>query len=199
MMMSHNKPFYLLNGTIFSTPEDSSNLLEINEVFREESLIDARRKAFNKFQSYLDVFLESLGFAYTSYEDTVKKLNDFVDSHRIEYAGNIPELGQLELDFDKGLFLYLVTDPSDTYTTKEGKLIYNKKYLVHFFNNNFDNYWRAAFNDLKEEYAFYVTHLIESGREKCSINTATRFKEQKMVNILTSPIGFQRIIDNTRK
>jgi hypothetical protein len=199
MMMSHNKPFYLLNGTIFSTPEDLSNLLEVNEVFREESLIDARRKAFNKFQSYLEVFLQSLDYAYTSYEDTVKKLNAFVDSHRIEYAGNNPELGQLEIDFDKGLFLYLVTDPSDTYTTKEGKLTYNQKYLVHFFNNNFDNYWRAVFNDLQEEFGFYLTHQIESGREKCSIKTTTRFKEQKLVNILSSPIDFQRINHNTRK
>lgn len=190
-----NTPFYLLQGTIFRTQENLNDLIEIDEVFYAENLINARQKAFQRFQSYLDVFLDSIGHPYQSYEDAIETLADFVNSYKLEYAAKNIDLGRLDTDFDKGLFLYLVTDPSDTFTTKEGTLIYNQKYLLHFFNNNFNNYWRPVFNDLKDEYWFYKTHNYTFENQSCKINTGKQFDKKKIVDILQSPINFQKLID----
>lgn len=192
-----NTPFYLLQGTIFRSQENLNDLIEINEVFYHENLINARQQAFQKFQSYLDVFLDSLGHPYQSYEDAIEILADFVNSYRLQYAANRIELGRVDVDFDKGMFLYLVTDPTDTYTTKEGSLIYKQKYLLHFFNNNFDDYWQAVLNDLMDEFQFFKTHQIDLGNQSYKINTAKYFKEKKIVDILPSPIDFQKIINDT--
>ncbi len=47
--MKNNTPFYLLQGTIIPSKENLNDLLEINEIFENDSLIAARKNAFNKF------------------------------------------------------------------------------------------------------------------------------------------------------
>ena len=187
-----NNPFYLLQGTIFRTQEDLKNLIEINEVFSDESLIVARRNVFRKYQSYVDVFLDSIGSKYKSFSRAVQELQDFVNSYKVQYVGKNADLGKVEVDFDKGLFIYLVTDPSDTYTTKEGELIYNKKILIHFFNADFKNFWEAALKGLQLEANFYLSNKLDTNNELQII----KHKANKFYKILTSPINYQKIIDN---
>lgn len=187
-----NNPFYLLQGTIFRTQENLNDLIEINEVFSNESLIVARRNAFRKYQSYVDVFLDSIGSKYKTYNDAIQKLQDFVNSYRVEYAANNPDLEQVDVDFDKGLFIYLVIDPSDTYRTKEGELIYNKKVLIHFFNADFENYWKAALQGLQVETDFYLTNKFDASNELQLI----KHTAGNSYSIFFSPINYQKIIDN---
>ncbi len=133
------------------------------------------------------MFLDSLGCKYSSYNTAIKKLDNFINSHRVEYPMNYPDLGEIEVDFDKGLFIYLVTNPSDTYTTLEGELIYNQKILVHFFNAKFERYWGAAFDGLRTEFIFFKTNNLDTAQEVREIKTSDNHTSR----ILSSPIAFQ--------
>lgn len=53
------KFFYQVQGTMFRSKGNENDLIEVNEIFKEENPIIARVKAFNHFQSYIEVFLES--------------------------------------------------------------------------------------------------------------------------------------------
>jgi len=114
-------PLYLLQGTLFRTQSKLYDLIEINEIFQDINPILARDQVFSKYQSYVDVFLESQGLVYESNNQVGKELAIFINSHQEQYAFNNPVLGQFDVDFDKGLFIYLVTDPMDVFTTLEGE------------------------------------------------------------------------------
>lgn len=185
------KPFYLLQGTIFRTQGNLTDLIEINEEFQDESLIESRKRAFSKCQSYVDVLLESQGLKYESHKQAEKNLNVFFDSKRLEFPLKNPKLGQVESDFDKGLFIYLVTDPTDLFTTLEGRQIYNSKHLIHFINRKFDSFNEMVLRELHLELEFYKKNRFCIKDHKCDIYITTLFKEQ-VIPILKTPIEFQR-------
>jgi hypothetical protein len=191
-MQAMIKPFYLLQGTIFRTQDDLTNLIEINEAFKDESLIEARKKAFSKCQSYIDVLLESQGLKYESHKQAEKNLNVFFDSKSLEFPMKNQELGQVDSDFDKGLFIYLVTDPTDLFTTLEGKQIYNAKHLIHFFNREFESFNVMVLRELHLELEFYKKNRFYIKDHKCDIYISTLFKEQ-VIPILKTPIEFQKL------
>ena len=186
-------PIYLLNGTIFRTQENLTDLIEINEVFQDKNPIVAREKVFSKYQSYVDIFLESQGLEYESYEQAEKNLSDFIDSYKLEFVMNNPDLGQVDIDFDKGLFIYLVTDPTDIFTTKEGEIIYNKKHLIHFINNQFTNLKDATFNALCKEFEFYKINGYDIKNYKCEVDISGLFEDEKIISTLKTPIDFQKL------
>lgn len=191
------KPLYLLKGTIYRSQSNLEDLVEINEVFQDKDLLVAREKAFSKCQSYIDVFLESINKEYKSYELAIVELESFVNSYKKSYALNNPESVEFEIDFDKGLFIYLVTDSTDTYTTKEGVLIYNKKILVHSFDNQINQNWRYLCNGLIKEYEYFESNkflkqMLNNGIKELFV---TDFETR---HILNSPIDIQSFIHANR-
>lgn len=153
-----NTPFYLLKGTIYRNLDNEKNLIEINEVFQNDSLLEARKQAFSKLRSYIDVFLESISKEYSSHWQVVNDLESFIKSSKVQFAMNNPALGKMDSDFDKGLFLYLVTDPSDVYITKEGDTVYNKKITVYSFSNETLEDTNIIRSGLEKEYQFYINN-----------------------------------------
>jgi len=190
-------PLYLLQGTLFRNQDDLTDLIEINEEFQNMSLIESRKRAFSKFQSYVDVLLESQSLIYESHEQAEKDLNVFYSPINIKYSSNNPGLIQIDKDFDKGLFLYLVTDPTDIFTTLEGEQIYNKKHLIHFINGKFDTFKGLVFNALQTELDFYKRNRISIKGHKCGIYIWRLFKNVKIIPILKTPIDFQKLLEVT--
>ena len=182
-------PLYLLQGTIFRNQDNLTDLIEINEVFQDDSLIEARKRAFSKYQSYIDVFLESLGLVYESHEQTKRRLNHFFDSKRMQFPLRNPELGKVVVDFDKGLFIYLVTDSSDIFTTLEGRQIYNAKHLVHFIYGKTESLNELVLKELKLEFEFYESNGFSIKDHKCIICISGLF-EDKAIPILKTPFEF---------
>ena len=183
-------PLYFLQGTIFRTQDNLNNLIEIYEEFRDESLIVARKRAFSKCQSYVDVLLESQGLMYESHKQAEQNLNVFFNSNKLEFAMKNTELGQVEVDFDKGLFIYLVTDSSDIFTTLEGQQIYNAKHLIHFINLKFESFNKMVLRELHIEFEFYKRNRFNLKDQKCDIYISELFKD-KVIPILKTPIEFQ--------
>jgi len=186
-------PLYLIQGTLFRYQDDLTDLIEINEEFQDLSLIDSRKRAFGKFQSYVDVLLESQGLKYESYEQAVRDLNVFFTPVNLNTPMNDPDINQIDRDFDKGLFLYLVTDPTDIFTTLEGEQIYNKKHLIHFINCKFETFSELVFNALQLELDFYNRNRISIKGHKCGIYISRLFEDVKIIPILKTPIDFQKL------
>ena len=184
--------YYLLQGTLFRSQSNLNDLIEIHEVFQDENLIAARERVFNKYQSYVDVFLESRGMVYESYELAEKELSIFIDSYRKHYALNNPDLGPVDLDFDKGLFIYLVTDSTDVFLTYEGEKIYNKKHLVHSIITNSEFIKEFVFKGLQAECAFYKSNGFSIKAYNCEIEIPGLYGDKKSVSILKTPIDFQK-------
>ena len=123
-----SKIFYQLKGTMFRSKNNETNFIEINEIFVDESPIVAREKAFNTYQNYIDVFLQAKEKEYISHEQTVIELKDFTSSYKREFLkfGN-EIIDEIDLDFDKGLNIYMVYQNSPIFKTVEGEVIYENK------------------------------------------------------------------------
>lgn len=159
-MNKQNNPFYLLKGTVFRSSDNEKNLIEVNEIFQNKSLLEARKQAFSKLYSYIDVFLESIGKEYSTHCEAVKDLESFIKSSKVQFALNNPDLGKVDSDFDKGLTIYLVTDSSNIYRTKEGQIIYNNKIPVYAFSNSFHLDKELIYPGLEHEYLFYISNKL---------------------------------------
>ena len=70
---------------MFRSRGNDTNLIEVNEIFKDDNPIIAREKAFKCFQNYIDVFLDSKGLQYISHEETERVLHDFFNSHEKKY------------------------------------------------------------------------------------------------------------------
>ena len=186
-----SNPIYHLKGTLYRTQDNLKDLVEIDEVFEDASPIVAREKAFSRYQSLIDVFLQSKDLEYQSHEQAEEKMTDFVDSYKKEYALGNPDL-EIDVDFDKGLYIYFITDPNDTFTTKEGVVTYNKKHLIHYLDNQFDSYHGDVLTSLRSEYKYYKDNSYDIKDYKCDINTSVIFEDTPFVTILNTPLNFQK-------
>ena len=185
-------PVYLLQGTIFRNQDNFTDLIEINEIFQDMELISARERVFSKYQSYIDVFLESLEQVYKSHEQAQKRLIDFFDSKKLQFPLNNPALGHVNIDFDKGLFIYLVTDQSDIFTTLEGKQIYNAKHLIHFIDGKIHGFNDLLLRELNFEFEFYKSNRFSIKDHKCDVHISGLF-EDKIIPILKTSFEFHRL------
>jgi len=182
-----NVPFYQVRGTLFRTKQSDENPVIINEVFKDEQPIIARDKAFNCYQNYIDVLAESKGVKADIFKNYSTKLQDFVNSYSQKTA-NVGKVAidTIDVDFDKGIFVYLVlTDES--FITKEGELIYENKKLIHCFDNQFMDFTKEIIDALSFEFLYYKEHDFDYKHDKkeISINKGGTIIK---ISILDSPI-----------
>jgi hypothetical protein len=147
---------YHLKGTLIRKKGQECDYIEVNELFKDINPLVAREKAFSKFQSYLEVFLDSIGKRYVTYEQAVVDLQDFVNSYKrtvLKTPNGI--ITVLHTDFDKGLCLYFVEDENDTFVTLEGETIYNNKHLIRCFDKGFVELAPYIKQSLKHEKEVY--------------------------------------------
>jgi len=143
-------PIYHLKGTLFQSSNEERSLLEINEVFQHADILQARKNAHRKFQSYVDVLLESLGFTYVNDEQALQDLHRFMKSNNTNKFKLAPEL-KVDVDFDKGLYLYFIPDSSQFYTSQEGEKLYKLKYMVRYIDNGAEDFSSTVKKNAKIE------------------------------------------------
>jgi hypothetical protein len=190
-----SKIFYQLKGTMFRSKKNETNLIEINEIFEDENPIIAREKAFNTYQNYIDVFLQGKEKEYISYEQTVIELEDFTSSYKREFVkiGN-EIITEIDVDFDKGLSIYMVYGNSPIYQTVEGEKNYENKLLIHFIENKLSDLVWNVLDNLFEEFKVYELNKYNFKNYKVEIETADPFSnESNIKDYLETPIDFYRI------
>lgn len=190
------KIFYQLKGTMFRSKGNETDLVEINEIFKDKNPITARENAFKTYQNYVDVFLQANNKEYLSYEQTVIELQDFTNSYKREFVkiGN-EIIAEIDVDFDKGLSIYMVYENSPIYQTVEGEKIYENKLLIHFIENKLSDLVWNVLDNLFEEFKVYELYKYNFKNYKIEIETADPFSNESNVkDYLETPIDFYRIL-----
>ena len=189
--------FYQVRGTMFRDQNDQTNLIEVDEIFKDDSPIIAREKAFNFFQNYIDVFLESRGEVYTTHEAAVIVLQDFVNSYKREYfkIGNIKVM-ELHTDFGKGLNMCLVMANSKIITTPDGSKFYEDEHLVHYIDNEFDDLKLNVLDELAFEYGLYAKYKYDCKNYKKDYDVSGSLEEPVVKSTLATPIDFDKVLSS---
>lgn len=80
---------YIVKSKLIRTKKDNKyEFLEFEDKFIEEEPILAREKAFNHYQNYIDVLLQSKGKSYISHNCTKEELKSFTDAEPIQFLNS---------------------------------------------------------------------------------------------------------------
>lgn len=185
--------FYQVRGTLYRNNSDSMDLVEVNEVFKQENPIQARELAFNFYQNYIDVFLENLGKTYVNHEETLFWLRDFIKNkeENFQKIGN-ELLWQIDEDFDKGLFVYLVQDETDKFETLEGETIYNNKIQIHRLDYSPSDLYVDLYDNLKIEFELYKRDNLDTKNNEIDYEIDKSKFITELKPTLRTPIDFER-------
>jgi hypothetical protein len=188
--------FYQVCGTMFRQKGNETDLIEVNKVFKDKNPIVAREQAFEFFQNYIDVFLESKGLKYESHLQAKRELQDFFNSYKKEYlkVGNniIPEL-EINVDCDKGLNICYIMEDSETYTTKKGELIYEEQELIHCIDDSFNDYTDTILVNLMTELELYKEFNLNCKNHKQTYDPIGHNDESDFIELLKTPQYFENI------
>lgn len=156
--------FYLLKGTLYRSPDNPEDLIEIHKVFENDNLIEARERAFEVYQNYIDILMESHQETYTTHDNANRVLHSFLEKEEdLDDLLNNPRTVKYPQpdtvhDFDKGISIFLVRTDSKTFQTLEGELIYEDKLLIHDLNIDVPNIRAHMYASLRKEYEIYITN-----------------------------------------
>ncbi|MEI6139386.1 MAG: hypothetical protein WCP85_08985 [Mariniphaga sp.] len=192
------KFFYYIRGTMFRSKGSENNLVEVSEVFKDENPIVAREKAFRVYQNYIDVFLESKGKRYVSHEETEIVLKDFVSSYKrdfVKIGGQAIGGMEIDVDYDKGMNIFLVMADSPALTTRDGELYFEDKRMIHYIGNGFIDFKSEVFESLCFEYSIYQKYGYNMMDYKRDYNTSGSSKILIMRSILETPIDFMKVMN----
>jgi hypothetical protein len=190
--------YYLVKGSLYRSKDNEENLIEINEVFKNDSPILARERAFEVYQNYIDVLLESKGLTYEDHRDAVAATKDFIKGEQ-PVKNNFIEgvFGDIQNDFDKGISVYLVMSNSKTFTTLEGELIYEDKILIHDLNSEINGLKEAMYQGLTQEYELYKQQGYDCKDYTAAFPCAEKSTKNKYQTILRTPIN--HVLDSILK
>jgi hypothetical protein len=188
-----NSFFYQVKGSLYRNDSENLNLVEVNQFFRNDNPILARESAFEFYQNYIDVFLENLGKSYNNHEETLFWLRNFIKNKNESYQkiGN-EIMWQIDEDFDKGLFVYLVLDEADKFETMEGETVYNNKIQIHRLDYSPNELYDDLYSNLKTEFELYEKQNFDMKNYKIDYD----FDKSKFITelkpTLRTPIEYKK-------
>jgi hypothetical protein len=165
----NTKIYYKVVGALYRFKGNESDLIEIDETFEEENPIVARENAFECYQNYIDVLLQSKGEEYISHKRTVTILRDFVKSGRTHKLS--PDLVDMD---NMSLNVYLVK--------KIPK-------VIHHDNDETDNIDTWGIHYLDNQHEDHSGYILKSLLYEFSLYE----KKSMIVKIIWSPVIHQNI------
>lgn len=184
--------YYQVKGNLFRSKNNLEDLIEINEVFKNDSPILARERAFEVYQNYVDVLLESKDLTYDSHRETVSAIKDFFSTQTDTTPLYLSEIfGPIENNLDKGISIYLIMSDSKTFNTLEGELIYEDKILLHDLNSEIKGLKEVMHTGLLQEYQLYKKYDYNCKDYLASFPTAEKSAKNKYEYILRTPINHE--------
>ncbi|MFZ4413587.1 MAG: hypothetical protein ACOYOV_10925 [Bacteroidales bacterium] len=186
--------FYQVSGTMIRSKGVELNFIEVDEIYKDNNPIIARENAFNCYQNYIDVFLESKGSKYESHEETSILLQDFFNSYKkaqTKFGDEINE--EIDVDYDKRLNIYMVMADSKIIINHEGEEIYEDKHLIHSINNQFTDYTTYIYDALRLELSLYEKYGYDYKNYKKDYVVSGVFEDHIIKSVLETPIDFTNI------
>ena len=186
--------FYHVNGTMIRSKGNDTNMIEVNEIFKDDNPIIAREKAFKCYQNYIDIFLESKGLQYISHEVTERVLQDFFNSYKkshFKLAGEI--IDEINIDYDKGLTIYLVMENSKL---GEGQTLFEDRLVIHYIDNQFIDIHEHVLNALLQEFTLYEKYGYDYKDYKREYVLTGSPNGPKIGTLLESSLDIIKILEN---
>ena len=182
---------------MFRSKGDDTNLIEVNEIFKDENPITARKNAFKYYQNYIDVFLDSKGLQYISHEETERVLQDFFNSHEKKYFKLGDDIvDEINVDFDKGLSVYLVMENSKL---SQGQTMFEGRMVIHYIDNQSVDIHDHVFNALLQEFALYEKYGYDYTDYKREYVSTGSPNGLIIGTVLESPLDINKILENIGK
>lgn len=177
-----NEIYYKVEGTLYRTKGEETNLIEIDETFEDINPIFAREKAFNHYQSYIDVLLQSYGKEYVSHKKTVRDLRDFFASGRKHKL--LPDL----VDMDgTSLSIYMMKKTPEVFQNALEETIYKNKWQIHYIDNQSEDWSAYILKSLMYEYSTYLKNGYDCKNYVITYDTLNYFKKRSIQRILETP------------
>jgi len=143
---------------------DEIKFLEVEEMFENESPILARDAAFNFYQNYIDVLLQSKGKKYHSDSQAREELKTFIEIG----TKNKTKFGEQEFEIDNsfgnGIGIFLVIDIAKEETYELLSLKKNDEFLIHGIGKLLGGSDDTDFliNDLNKEFELYAYYNYDT-------------------------------------
>lgn len=175
--------YYKVIGTLYRSKEEEFDLIEIDETFEDVNPIVARENAFECYQNYIDVLLQSKGEEYVSHEKTVAVLRDFVKSGRTHKL--FPDL----VDMDgMSLSIYMVKKTPEIFQNAFGETDYKDTWQIHYIDNQHEDYSGYVLKSLLYEFSFYEKNKYDCQNYLVACDTSKYFKNKGIQRILKTPL-----------
>ena len=178
-----NDIYYEVSGTLYRSKGQEVNPIEIDETFEDKNPIVAREKAFNHYQSYLDVLLQCKGAAYVSHIKAEADLQDFVKSgqkHKL-----FPEM----VDMDgMSLSVYMVKKIPVAFQNAFGETDYQDRWRIHCIDNKHEDWSAYVLKSLMFEYSIYKKNGYDCKNQMVPHDTLRYFKKRSIQSILKTPL-----------
>lgn len=184
------KIFYIVRGETFRSRENHSDIVEIFKVFKNDNPIIAREKAFEHYQTYIDLFLLSKNRFYINHELAIKRLQDFFNSYN-EQNSNI--LGQkISSDTNMGISVYYSTYPKPIHKTTEGIEYFKDEKIIHNINKKIQDFdmQEICFCNLLNEAKIYKANKYPVNNNLVRYDVAALYEQPCYKHILNTPINF---------
>lgn len=188
--------YYVLKGTLYRSKDNPEDLIEINQEFKSNDPIEARKRVFEVYQNTIDVLLQSKAENYKSHDQARIALTDFIRNNHINLTGIRTTLNSFydkfdtEIDFDKGLSIFLVHSNTKIFTTLEGQIIYEDKLLLHDLNSQIKGLKGNMFNALLAEYKLFQKFGYDC-KDCITTFASPNNLEAKVTNyVLSTPINY---------
>jgi hypothetical protein len=178
-----NEIYYKVEGALYRTEGQDANPIAIDKTFEDENPIVAREKAFNHYQSYFDVLLQSKGAAYVSHIKAEADLQDFVKSGKKHKF--FPEM----VDMDgMSVNIYMVKKSPLAFQNAFGETDYQDTWRIHYIDNKHEDWSAYVLKSLMFEYSIYVKNGSACKNHLVVCDTIGYFKKRSIQPILKTPL-----------
>lgn len=182
---------YIKNGEI--------DFIEFIEKFESQNPIEAREKAFNYYQNYIDVLLLAEGKKYHSDREARKYLTSFIDSKIIKNIQNGEDEDDFGNSFGNGIGVFMVIDESKPDSVNDDRL--GDEIFIHGIGNISylsDNTDSIIF-ELQHEYDYYKHFNYDTKNKELNVVYCSRAEweegyrddEPSTYNILETPFDWE--------
>ncbi|MFV0290933.1 MAG: hypothetical protein ACK5IJ_08580 [Mangrovibacterium sp.] len=127
--MKPKTPLYILSGEMYKNTKDSNS--EKIEIYHE---YDTKEKALSMYQSYIEVFMESIGEEFTCVEAAEIALHRYLRKHENDIVNILGD--EVSDDVFNGLWVWYVPDANKFYVLKEGGRYYRYREVVASFGDD---------------------------------------------------------------
>jgi hypothetical protein len=180
---------YRVKARLYKSGKDQNDLILVDRFFEEENPIEARVKAFDFFQSYKDVLLESINETDPQNFQIENILHKFIRTTpmmKVIIPGTSMEI---DPDFDKGIFVYFMSSEGEFFNISPSQEISTDTRVIHHIANGLLSNWTDLIRGLVYEYQIYKKYNLDCRNLERVYDFTHSTDQWKQTTLLETPFG----------